>query len=135
MCFFVVSCLRVSDNTNLGGLQKLLVFEYGLLVLHGFTHSNDSTIELEALGLAEEDGAVLLVGLGCLESGFMHVGVELVALGAGVESLEAVLLECVHEDGLGHLETRVEVQEVLVAAIKLLLGHYRKGTVEVVDAV
>jgi len=46
-----------------------------------------------------------------------------------------VLLECVHEDGLGHLETRVKVQKVLVAAVKLLLGHDRKGTVEVVNAV
>lgn len=53
----------------------------------------------------------------------MHVGVELIALGAGVESLETVLLECVHEDGLGHLEAGVEVQEVLVAAVKLLLGN------------
>lgn len=65
----------------------------------------------------------------------MHVGIELVALSAGVESLEAVLLECVHEDGLGHLETRVKVQKVLVAAVKLLLGHDRKGTVKVVNAV
>lgn len=65
----------------------------------------------------------------------MHIGVELVAFSAGVESLEAVLLKCVHQDGLGHLETRVEIRKVLVAAVKLLLGHYREGTVEVVDAV
>jgi hypothetical protein len=113
----------------------LSVFEFRLSILRGCTHSDNSAVKLEAFGLAEEDGAVLLVGLGCLESGFVHVGVELVALGAGVESFEAVLLECVHEDGLGHLETRVEVQEVLVAAIKLLLGHHRESTVEVVDAV
>ena len=65
----------------------------------------------------------------------MHVGVELVALSAGIESLEAVLLECVHENGLGHLETLVKVRKVLVAAVKLLLGHNREGTVEVVNAV
>jgi hypothetical protein len=113
----------------------LLVFAFAFLVLHRFTHSNDSAVKLETLGLAEEDGAILLVGLGCLESGLVHVGVELVTLGAGIESLEAVLLECVHEDGLGHLKSRVEVQEILVAAVKLLLGHHRKGTIEVVNAV
>ena len=65
----------------------------------------------------------------------MHVGVELVTLGAGIESLESVLLKCVHEDRLGHLETRVKVRKVLVATVQLLLGHDRKGAVEVVNAV
>lgn len=102
---------------------------------HRGTYSDDSAVKLEALGLAEEDGTVLLVGLGCLESGLVLVGVELVALGTGVESLETVLLEGVHEDGLGHLEARVEVCEVLVAAIELLLGYNGKGAIEVVNAV
>jgi hypothetical protein len=105
------------------------------LLLYGCTHSDDSAVELEALGLTEEDSTVLLVGLGCLESGLVHVGVELVTLSAWVESLEAVLLKCVHEDSLGHLETRVKVQKVLVATVELLLGHNRKGTIEVVNAV
>jgi hypothetical protein len=113
----------------------LSVFNSRQLLLHGCTHSDDSAVELEALGLTEEDGAVLLVGLGCLESGLVHVGIELVTLGAGIESLEAVLLECVHKNGLGHPEARVEVREVLVAAVKLLLGYNRKGTVKVVNAV
>lgn len=105
------------------------------LFLNACTHSDDSAVQGEALGLTEEDGAIRLVGLGSLESGIVHVGVELVALSAGVKSLQTVLLECVHKDRLGHLETRVEVQEVLVAAVELLLGHDREGTVEIVDAV
>ena len=93
------------------------------IFLNACTHSDDSAVQGEALGLAEEDGAVGLVGLRSLESCIVHVGIELIALGAGVESLEAVLLESVHENGLGHLETGVEVQEVLVATVKLLLGN------------
>lgn len=79
------------------------------MLSHRCTYSDDSAVKLEALGLAEEDGTVLLVGLRCLECGLVLVGVELVTLSARIESLETVLLEGVQEDSLGHLETRVEV--------------------------
>jgi hypothetical protein len=99
------------------------------------THSDHSAVEGEPLGLTEEDGTVCLVGLGCLESGLVLVGVELLALSARVESLESVLLECLHENRLGHLEARVQVQEVLVTAIKLLRRHDGQCAVEIVNAV
>ena len=66
----------------------------------------------------------------------MLIGVELVA--NGVEALEAVLGESGHEDGLGHLETLVEVDKVLGGFRLLgeLLGRDGgQGAVEVVDAV
>lgn len=51
-----------------------------------------------------------------------------------------MLLECVHKDVLGHLETLVQVGEILevlwaVLGGELLLGDHAQGAVEVVDAV
>jgi hypothetical protein len=63
------------------------------------------------------------------------VGVELLALDGGVESLHAVLLERLHENGLGHHQTIVEVVKILVAGLQLLSGHVGEGAVEVVNAV
>lgn len=65
----------------------------------------------------------------------MFVGVELLALDGWVESLHAVPLECLHEDGLGHCETVVQVVEVLVASLELFGGDVGKSAVEVVNAV
>lgn len=65
----------------------------------------------------------------------MPVGVELVALLAGVESLETVLLQGSHENRLGHPESVVERLQLYVAAIELLLGNNGKSTIEVIDAV
>jgi hypothetical protein len=112
-------CLFVLDNTDLGGAQH-------------------SAVELETLLLNEEDGAVLLIRLGSHESSLLLVGVELLALGA--ETLEAVLLQGVHEDVFGHLETLVQVGEILnalrsVLGVELVLGNHSKSAVEVVDAV
>lgn len=112
-------CLFVLDNADLGGAQH-------------------SAVELEALLLNEEDSTVLLVRLRSHESSLLLVGVELLALGA--ETLEAVLLKGVHEDVLGHLETLVQVGEILdalrsVLDLELLLGNHSKSSVEVVNAV
>lgn len=93
--------------------------EYGLG--SDCTYSNHSLVEGEALGLDEEDGAVILVGLGCLEGCLVLVRVELLAI--GVKPLKTVLLQCLHEDRLGHLETRVEVGKILVASVKLFGRH------------
>lgn len=111
--------LVVLDNADLGGAQC-------------------AAVELEALLLDEEDGVLLLVGLGGHKGGLVLVGVELFAV--GVQSLEAVLLEGGHEDVLGHLETLVEIEEVLevlgaVLGLELLGGDHAHGTVEVVHAV
>lgn len=111
--------LSVLDDANLGGTQN-------------------AAIELEPLLLDEEDGVVLLVGLGRHEGGLVLVGVELGAL--GLEALEAVLGERLDEDALGHLEALVEVSQVLevlalVLGLELLDGHGGEGAVEVVDAV
>lgn len=111
--------LSVLDNADLGGAQH-------------------TTVELEPLLLDVEDGVVLLVGLGCHEGGVVLVGVELLAL--GVDALDAVLLEGGHEDVVGHLETLVQVNEVLEVArllggVDLLLGHHGERAVQVVDAV
>lgn len=65
----------------------------------------------------------------------MLVGIEFLALDAGVESLHAVPLEGLHEDGLGHHQTVVEVVQILVASLELLSRDIGKGAVEVVDAV
>lgn len=111
--------LSVLNNTDLGGAQH-------------------PAIELEALLLNEEDGVLLLVGLGSHEGGLLLVGVELLTLGA--QSLEAVFLEGGHEDVLGHLEALVQVGEILevlgaVLGVQLLLGDHVQGTVKVIDAV
>ena len=111
-------CLFVLDNTDLGGTE-------------------DAAVELEALLLDVEDGVVLLVGLGSHEGGLVLVGVELVAL--GVQTLQTVLGEGLHEDVLGHLETLVQVDEVLqvlalLGRLELVGRNHGEGTVEVVDA-
>lgn len=87
--------------------------------------------------LGEEDNVVLLVGLGSHESSLVLVGVELFA--GRVDALKAVLGKSLDEDGLGHLEAFVEVEQVLVALVLLdaeLLGRDGgQGSVEVIDAV
>ena len=92
-------------------------------------------LSLKALGLSEEDGAVLLAGLRRHEGRLMLVGVELLALDGGIESLHAVPLEGLHEDGLGHCEAVVEVVEILVAGLELVGGDVGERAVEIVDAV
>ena len=108
--------LRVLDNADLGSPQH-------------------AAVKLESLALSVKDGAILLAGLRRHESRLVLVGVELLALDARVESLHAVLLEGLHEDGLGHLKAIVQVDEVLVARLQLLGGNVGKGAVKVVDAV
>jgi hypothetical protein len=110
--------LFVLDDADLGGAEG-------------------AAVELEALLLDHEDGAVLLVGHGGHKGGFMLVGVELFAL--GVDALEAVLGEGLDELGLGHLEALVQVGEVLqvlrlLGGVELLGGDAGEGVVEDVDA-
>lgn len=97
--------------------------------------AKNTAVELEALLLYKEDGVVLLFGLRSHESRLVFIGVELVA--NGIHALETVLGESGHEDGLGHLEALVEVDEVLGGfrlLSKLFGGDGGQGAVEVVDA-
>jgi hypothetical protein len=63
------------------------------------------------------------------------VGVELLAFDGRVKSLHTVSLEGLHEDGLGHFETVVQVVEVLVAGLEFVRWNISEGAVEVVNAV
>lgn len=100
--------------------------------------TQNTAVELEALLLDEEDGVVLLAGLGGHEGSLMLVGVELDAV--RLQSLQAVLGQCLDEDVLGHLEALVEVGELLEIlaldlGLELVCGDGGQGAVEVVDAV
>lgn len=97
-------------------------------------YSDDTAVEEESLALGEEDSAVCLVGLRSLESGFVSIGVELVAGLCWIEPLESMLFQRVHEDSLSHPETVVKSLQLLVRA-QLILRDNSKGAVEVVDAV
>jgi hypothetical protein len=111
------SRLGVLDDTDLGGAQ-------------------DATIELEALLLDVEDSVVLLAWLGSHEGSFVFIGVELVTF--GTESLKAMLLKGLHENGFSHLDAFMEVDEVapLLGRIRELLGgDGGQGPVEIVHAV
>lgn len=43
-----------------------------------------------------------------------------------------MLLQCVDEDGVGHLDTVVECDEVCIIRLELLSGNGAKGAVEIV---
>ena len=73
----------------------------------------------------------------------MQVGVELLRLALGgllrrVESLHTVLLEGVHENILGHLQTSDQFHQFLVAlgrgTTELIGWHREEGAVKVVNA-
>lgn len=80
-----------------------------------------------------EASTILLVGHGCLEDGLVNVGVELLALGRGVEALETVLLEGGDQDVVGHLEAIVKCDEVLVLSDELSRLDGGERAVEVVN--
>lgn len=46
-----------------------------------------------------------------------------------------MLLQCVDQDLIRHLQTRVQVDQIGVRIGKFLFGHVLQGTIEVVDAV
>jgi len=111
--------LFVLDDTDLGGPE-------------------DTAVEAEALLLGVEDGVVLLVGHGGHEGGFVLVGVELLAV--GVVALKPVILQRLHQNVLGHLETIIKIDQILevlilLLGLELLLGHHGQCAVKVVYAV
>ena len=93
-----VQRLSVLHNADLGGPQ-------------------DAAVQVEALLLGEEDGAVLLARLRSHEDSLVNVGVELVAGLGGIEALQAVLLQRADQDAVGHLDTLVQGAQVLVVAL------------------
>lgn len=106
------------------------------------TCPKNPSVQSETLSLGVHHIAILhALRLGH-ESSLVQVGVKLLRLAlhllAGVEPLQTVLLEGVHEDVLGHVETGNEVKQVLVGlgldGIKLVRGHGQQRAVEVVNA-
>lgn len=81
-----------------------------------------------------EHSVVRLVWLWCHECRLVLVGIELLALDAGIEFLHSMLLQCGHQDALGHGQAAVQVDQILVIGRELLLGNGVKGAIEVVDA-
>lgn len=70
----------------------------------------------------------------------MQIRIELLPLLRRIEPLQAVLLEGLHQDRLGHLQSIVEVQQVpggafgvLGVGLQFLRGHGGEGAIEVVD--
>lgn len=107
------------------------------------TYPKNPSVQAEALALSVHNVTVLeILGRGH-EGSLVQVGVELLGLAldllAGVEALEAVLLEGVHEDVLGHLETSNEVKQSLVllsrGSVELIRGHGQQRAVKVINAV
>lgn len=113
------------------------------MVLVGGTHPQNAAVKTEALALDVHNITVLETSSRGHEGSLVQVSIELLGLAVdllgGIEALETVLLEGVEEDGLGHVETSDEIEEVLVlfglSSGELLLGHGQQRAVEVVDAV
>lgn len=81
-----------------------------------------------------EADAILLVWLRRLEYSLVYIGIEFLARSARVEALQSVLLEGVHEDVVGHLETIVQRDEIGVLGGELLSRYGREGAVKIVHA-
>lgn len=101
------------------------------------THPQSPSIEREALALRHENSAILLALHLRHERRLMHLRIELdrIALGIrhrGIEALKTMLLQRVHQDGLGHLQTRVQLVEIFLGR-ELLSGNGGESAVEVVD--
>ena len=107
------------------------------------THPQNAAVKTEALALDVHNITILKTRSRGHEGSLVQVCVELLGLAvdllAGVEALEAVLLEGVQEDLLGHVETGDEIEEVLVlfgpSSGDLIFGHGQQRTVEVVNAI
>lgn len=63
----------------------------------------------------------------------MDIRIELLLLDRGIEAFEAVLLEGLQQDGVGHLEAVVQGDEIVVFGHEFVGGHGGEGAVEVVD--
>ena len=83
--------------------------------------------------MGEEDGTVLLAWLRCHEDSLVNVGIELLASFGGVEALEAVLLQCVDQDTVGHLDTLMQRAQVLIVALQLLGRNGGEGAVKIIN--
>ena len=100
-----------------------------------YTDPQYSAIEQEALLLTVKYGVILLVRLRDHESSLVPVRVKLVGCLRWIEPFEAVFLERIHENGLGHSQSVVQRLELLVLVREHLRWHSRKCSVKVVDTV
>jgi len=85
--------LRVLDNAHLSRPQY-------------------ASVKSKSFLLGVEASTVLLVGLRCLKDGLMDIRVKLLRLFRGVESLETMLLQGIDENGICHLDTVVQGNEI-----------------------
>lgn len=99
------------------------------------THPNCPAIQGEASLLDVEDGVRLLIRHGSLEGSLMKVGVK--RLSERVDLLQSVLLHGVQQNILRHLQTIVQIHELLVlrGVVARLLRDGLQGPVQVVDRV
>jgi hypothetical protein len=112
-----------------------VVAQLGLCVLHNANLGRPQrpAVESEALLLCMEASPILLIRLRGLENRLMNIGVELFSSFRGVESLQAMLLQRVLHNGVGHLDAVMQRNEFGVVALELLGGDGAQRAVEVVD--
>jgi hypothetical protein len=80
-----------------------------------------------------EASPILLIRLWRLEHGLMHIGVKLFRRLTWVESLQTMLLECVNENAVGHLDTVMQRNKLGVVAFELFGGDGAQRAVKVID--
>lgn len=78
---------------------------------------------------------VLLILHGRLEDSLMLVGIKLLPLLAGIESLQPVLLQRLHENVFRHLQARVQINQVLILGNELVGRDVDQCAIEIVDRV
>lgn len=92
------------------------------------------SVKREPFLLGEENRAVLLVLLWCLEDCLVYVRVELLALDTRIKPLQTVLLQSIHQYSLRHLEPAVKIGELFVCFGIDLVGWYGgEGSIKIID--
>lgn len=80
-----------------------------------------------------ENSSILLVWHRYLERSLVLVRVEF--LTGWVELLHAVLLQSCHQDVVGHLESTMKVDKILIVRSELLSRNSIESTIKVVNAI
>lgn len=106
----------------------------GILDHSHLRRSHHSAIQREAFLLSDENRAVLHPLHFGLKGRFVKIGIESFLLFAGIETLESVLFQGLHQYSFRHLQPVIEVREILIAVIlaDLICRDRFDGAVEVV---
>lgn len=115
-------------------LQSSWVKYLGVLYNAHLCCPQHSSVQEKALLLGVEAHAVLLVRHGRLEHSLVYIRVKLLTLLAGVEALEAVLLQRRHEDVVGHLQAVVQGNKIRVVRGQFGRVNGAEGTVKGIDS-